>query len=297
MKKTVFTGSGVAIITPFNEYGINYDGLGQLIDWHIEKKTDALIIAGTTGEAATMTVEEHQQVIKFACKRADGKIPVIAGTGNNDTACAIQLSKFAESVGADGLLMVTPYYNKTTQRGLVAHYNKIADEVDIPIILYNVPSRTGVNISTDALYELGQRENIVGIKEASGDISTVASMLSRCGDFIDVYSGNDDAIVPLMSLGGKGVISVLANILPDETHDICQYCLDGNFAEAAKLQLKYMELIGALFCEVNPIPVKTAMALMGKDNGLLRLPLYEMAEGTLARLKTAMTNAGIKING
>ena len=296
MKKTIFTGSGVALITPFTENGIDYDALGRLIDYHIEHETDSIIIAGTTGEAATMTVEEHEDVLKFSCRYANGRIPIIAGTGNNDTNCAIHLSKFAEAVGADGLLMVTPYYNKTSQRGLVQHYNAIADQVDIPIILYNVPSRTGVTIKPETLYELGQKENIVAIKEASGDISAAVKMMQLCGDFIDIYSGNDDSIVPLMSIGGKGVISVLANIFPDETHQICQKCFEGDYAGATKLQLDYLEVIDALFCEVNPIPVKTAMKLMGMDNGLLRLPLYEMADGTLGQLKTALVNKGIKIS-
>lgn len=296
MKKTIFTGSGVALITPFTETGVDYDRLRGLIDYHIEHKTDSIIIAGTTGEAATMTIEEHEEVLKFSCDYVNGRIPVIAGTGNNDTNCAIRLSKYAESVGADGLLMVTPYYNKTSQRGLVAHYNKIADEVNLPIILYNVPSRTGVTIKPETLYELGQKENIVAIKEASGDISAATKMMQLCGDFIDIYSGNDDSIVPLMSIGGKGVISVLANIFPDETHDICQLCFDGDYKAAAKLQLDYLEVIDALFCDVNPIPVKTAMMLMGMDNGLLRLPLYPMADNTLNQLKTALINKGVKIN-
>ncbi len=295
MKKTVFTGSGVALITPFNENGIDYDRLKVLIDYHINHETDSIIIAGTTGEAATMTIEEHEQVLEFSCKYANGRIPIIAGTGNNDTKCAIRLSKYAESVGADGLLMVTPYYNKTSQRGLVQHYYAVANEVKVPIILYNVPSRTGVTIKPETLYELGQKENIVAIKEASGDISAATKMMQLCGDFIDMYSGNDDSIVPLMSIGGKGVISVLANIFPDETHRICQHCFDGDFKAAAKLQLDFIDVVDALFCEVNPIPVKTAMKLMGMDNGLLRLPLYEMADNTLAQLKAALINKGVKI--
>ena len=295
MKKTIFTGSGVALITPFTENGIDYDTLGRLIDYHIEHETDSIIIAGTTGEAATMTVEEHEQVLKFSCAHANGRIPIIAGTGNNDTSCAIRLSKYAESVGADGLLMVTPYYNKTSQRGLVKHYYAIADEVNVPIIVYNVPSRTGVSIKPETLYELGQKENIVAIKEASGDISTAVKMMQLCGDFIDIYSGNDDCIVPLMSIGGKGVISVLANIFPDETHRMCQLCMDGDFKAATKLQLDYLNVINALFCEVNPIPVKTAMKLMGMDKGILRLPLYEMADNTLAQLKAALAEKGVKI--
>lgn len=293
MKKTLFTGSGVALITPFSENGVDFDALGQLIEYHIEHKTDSIIIAGTTGEAATMTVREHEETIKYACRKADGRIPIIAGTGNNDTSCAVHLSKFAEGVGADGLLMVTPYYNKTSQKGLVQHYSRIADEVNIPIILYNVPSRTGVSISVDALYELGQRENIVGIKEASGDISLAAKMIKKCGNFIDLYSGNDDMVVPLMSIGAKGVISVLANVAPDETHDMCEYCLEGNFKAAAELQLEYLELINALFCDVNPIPVKEAMKMMGKDNGILRLPLYETSDANKERIAAALKSVNL----
>lgn len=293
MKKTLFTGSGVALITPFNENGIDYEALGNLIEYHIAHKTDSIIIAGTTGEAATMTVEEHEETIKFACRKADGRIPIIAGTGNNDTECAVHLSKYAEGVGADGLLMVTPYYNKTSQRGLIHHYGKIADSVKIPIILYNVPSRTGVSISPDTLFELAKRENIVGIKEASGDMSLAAKMLAKCGDMIDMYSGNDDMVVPLMSIGAKGVISVLANVAPDETHDMCELCLNGDFRSAAKIQLKYLELINALFCDVNPIPVKAAMQMMNKDNGMLRLPLYETTDDNKARIRAALESVNI----
>lgn len=293
MKKTVFTGSGVALITPFNENGVDFDALGRLIEYHIEHKTDSVIIAGTTGEAATMTVEEHEETIKFACRKAAGRIPVIAGTGNNDTACAVHLSKFAEGVGADGLLTVTPYYNKTSQRGLVQHYGKIAENVKIPIILYNVPSRTGVSIAPDTLYELCQYENITGIKEASGDMSLAAKMLEKCGGMIDMYSGNDDMVVPLMSIGAKGVISVLANVVPDETHDMCEFCLNGDFKSAAKIQLKYLELINALFCDVNPIPVKAAMQMMGNDNGMLRLPLFETSDENKARIKAALKSVNL----
>ena len=293
MKNTVFTGSGVALITPFNENGVDFDALGRLIEYHIEHKTDSIIIAGTTGEAATMTVEEHEQTIKYACRKADGRIPIIAGTGNNDTACAIHLSKFAEGVGADGLLMVTPYYNKTSQRGLVAHYGRIADEVKISIILYNVPSRTGVTISVDTLFELGQRENIVGIKEASGDMSLSIKMMEKCGHLVDMYSGNDDMVVPLMSIGAKGVISVLANVAPDETHDMCELCLKGDYKAAAEIQLKYLELINALFCDVNPIPVKAAMKMLGTDNGMLRLPLYDPSDANKARIKAALESVNL----
>ncbi|MBE7052836.1 MAG: 4-hydroxy-tetrahydrodipicolinate synthase [Ruminococcaceae bacterium] len=294
MKKTVFTGSGVAIITPFTEDGkIDFESLGKMLDYHVENNTDAIIICGTTGEAACMSHEEHVAAIKFAVDYIDSRIPVIAGTGSNDTEYGIKLSKEAENLGADALLCVTPYYNKATQKGLIEHFTKIAKSVCIPVILYNVPSRTGVNIKPETLKELAKVPNIVGIKEASGDIAQAAKMAALCPE-IDIYSGNDDMIVPIMSLGGKGVISVLANVAPKETHDICQKYLDGDVKASLQLQLEAIELVDALFCEVNPIPVKTAMRLLGWNVGTLRLPLCEMEEKNLETLKSAMKNYGLK---
>lgn len=293
MAKTLpFTGSGVAIVTPFDGEKTNYDVLGELIEWHIAKGTDAIIICGTTGEASTMPDAEHLAAIEYTVKKANGRIPVIAGTGSNETRHAIELSQKAEKLGADGLLQVTPYYNKTTQQGLIAHFTAIANAVNIPIILYNVPSRTGVNISVPVLKELAKIDNIVAIKEASGNISYTAQVAADVPELY-IYSGNDDMIVPVMSLGGKGVISVLANVMPEETHQMCQSYFDGDTNKATKLQLELLDLINALFIEVNPIPVKTALNLMGKNAGNLRLPLVDMAEDTLAKLKASMKNHGL----
>lgn len=296
MKKTVFTGSGVAIITPFNENGIDFDSLGNLIDFHLENGTDAIIVCGTTGEAATMPDEEHLSAIEYTVKRVNKKIPVIAGTGSNDTVHGIKLSKEAEKLGADALLVVTPYYNKSNKQGLINHFTAIAKSVNIPIILYNVPSRTGMNISLEVLEELAKVDNIVGLKEASGNASYLMEVAAKYGDRFDIYSGNDDIIVPVMSVGGKGVISVLANVLPKETHDICQLYLDGKTNESMRLQFKYLDLINSLFCEVNPIPVKTALNLMGFNVGILRMPLYEMDEKNKQRLINSLKNAGIKLD-
>ena len=288
MAKTLpSTGSGVAIITPFDGNTTNYDALGELIDWQIEQGTDAIIICGTTGEASTMPDAEHLAAIEYTVERVAKRVPVIAGTGSNETAHAIELSKKAEELGADGLLQVTPYYNKTTQKGLIAHFGAIADAVNIPIILYNVPSRTGVNISIPVLKELAKRDNIVAIKEASGNISYTAQVAAEVPELY-IYSGNDDMIVPVMSLGGKGVISVLANVMPKETHELCKAYLDGECTKATKMQLDLLDLVNALFIEVNPIPVKTAINLMGKNGGNLRLPLVDMADDTLAKLKAVM---------
>ncbi|MBR6012673.1 MAG: 4-hydroxy-tetrahydrodipicolinate synthase [Selenomonadaceae bacterium] len=291
MKKTIFTGAGVAIITPFDDEGkINFSELGRIIDDQIANETDAIIITGTTGESATMNDEEHKAAIKFAVEHTNKRIPVVAGTGSNDTAYAVQLSQYAEKVGADALLVVTPYYNKCTQNGLVAHYNKIADSVNIPIIVYNVPSRTGVGIKPETYLKLSKHENIVAVKEANGDLSAILKTRKLCGDDLTIYSGNDDQIIPILSIGGKGVISVLSNVAPKDTHKICQLYFDGKIDEAAKLQIDYSDLIDALFCEVNPIPVKTAMNLMGWNAGKLRMPLSEMEEKTLNQLKTALKN-------
>ena len=293
MTKTLpFTGSGVAIITPFNGDTTNYDELGRLIEMHISNGTDAIIICGTTGEASTMPDSEHLAAIEYTVKKAAGRIPVIAGTGSNETAHAVALSKKAEELGADGLLQVTPYYNKASSKGLIAHFTAIAEAVSIPIILYNVPSRTGVNISIPVLKELAKIPNIVAIKEASGNISYTAKVAAEVPELY-IYSGNDDMIVPVLSLGGKGVISVLANVMPQETHDMCQAFFDGNAEKAKDMQLKYLDLINALFVEVNPIPVKTALNLMGYNAGNLRLPLIEMEEKNLEVLKTSMKAAGL----
>lgn len=295
MAKTLpFTGSGVAIVTPFNGDTTNYDELGKLIDMHIEQKTDAIIICGTTGEASTMPDKEHLAAIEYTIKRANGRIPVIAGTGSNDTKHAVELSKSAESLGADALLVVTPYYNKTTQKGLVAHYTEIANSVDIPIILYNVPSRTGVNFAIPTLKELAKLDNIVAIKEASGNIGYTAKVAAEVPDLY-IYSGNDDMIVPLMSLGAKGVISVVANILPTDTHNICEKYLSGDVQGSLKLQLDMLDLINNLFIEVNPVPIKTAMRLLGYNVGNLRMPLCDMEEKNLEILKKSLTNYGLTL--
>lgn len=288
MKKKIFTGSGVAIITPFTETGINFEELGRIIEDQIAGGTDSIVITGTTGESATMTDEEHRQAIKYAVEKVNKRIPVVAGAGSNETAYAVLLAKHAEEVGADGLLVVTPYYNKCTQNGLVAHYNKIADSVNIPLIVYNVPSRTGVNIKPETYLKLSKHPRIVAVKEANGDLTSILRTRALCGDDLDIYSGNDDQIVPILSLGGIGVISVLANVAPKAAHDICQLYFDGNVKESAKLQIEYTDLIDALFCEVNPIPVKTAMRLMGYNVGGLRMPLSEMEESNLNILKHSL---------
>ncbi|MBP3360567.1 MAG: 4-hydroxy-tetrahydrodipicolinate synthase [Clostridia bacterium] len=294
MKTAPFTGSGVAIITPFNGNKTDYDSLGEIIEAQISGGTDAIIICGTTGEASTMPDEEHLEAIRYTVEKVAGRIPVIAGTGSNDTGHAIKLSQKAEEYGADGLLTVTPYYNKTTQAGLVKHFTEIANSVKIPVILYNVPSRTGMAISIDTLRELAKVPNIVGIKEASGDISYTAKIAALIPE-LNIYSGNDDMIVPMLSLGAKGVISVLANVMPREAHDICRYYFEGNTEESRKLQLKLLGLINALFIEVNPVPAKTAMGLLGYRVGNLRAPLYEMSGANLEKLKSEMVKAGLEI--
>jgi len=294
MKNTIFTGAAIAIITPMNSDGsIDYNGLGELIENQIANHTDAIVICGTTGEASTMTDEEHIECIRYTVEKVNHRVPVIAGTGSNDTRYAIDLSKEAEKVGADALLLVTPYYNKTTQNGLVKHFTAIADAVEIPIILYNIPGRTGVNMEVATVKKLAEHKNIVAIKEASGNISYVAKLISACGDSIDVYSGNDDMVVPLMSLGGKGVISVASHVIPKQMHDMAQYCLDNNFAEATKLQIEYLDLINALFIEVNPIPVKEAVNMIGQPAGPCRMPLCEMTEEHKAVLKSSLEKHGL----
>ena len=287
-KNTIFTGSGVAIVTPFKDGAVDYDALGNIIEFQIANSTDSIIICGTTGESSTLTDEEHRACIEYAINKVAGRVPVIAGTGSNDTAYAVELSKFACKAGADGLLLVTPYYNKASVKGLIAHYKAINDAVDCPCIIYNVPSRTGCNVTLPVYKGLLDCENMVAIKEASGNISQIAEILSTFGDRFDVYSGNDDQIMPILSLGGKGVISVLANPMPRETHDICALWFEGKVKEAADLQLKLIPFCKALFCEVNPIPVKTAMAAMGFCSNELRLPLCEMEDANKEKLLAEM---------
>ena len=288
MKKTIFTGAGTALVTPFNEKGVDFDAYGRIIDFQIENGADALIVCATTGEAPTLDDDEHLEAISFAVDRVKKRIPVIAGTGSNNTAHAIMMNKEAERRGADALLWVSPYYNKATQKGLLIHYKELAASTSLPAIIYNVPSRTGVNVKPETIEELSYIENICGVKEASGDVSVAVDILRRCEDRIDVYSGNDDIIVPLMSVGAKGVISVLSNVMPRETHEMCSLCFEGKFKEATSMQLKYFGFIKALFSEVNPIPVKTAMNLMGLGAGKLRLPLCEMTDENLEKLKSEM---------
>lgn len=285
---SIFKGSGVALITPFNESGVDFDKLGELLEWHIENKTDAIIICGTTGEASTMSESERKETIEYTVKKVNKRIPVIAGTGSNNTKSSIEMSKWAESIGVDSLLVITPYYNKTTQKGLIAHFKSINDAVNIPIILYNVPSRTGMNITPKTLVELCKLSNIKAIKEASGDLSQILKMKALCNDKIDIYSGNDDQIVPILSVGGIGVISVLANVCPKETHDIVSLYLEGKTKESLDLQIKLLPLCDALFIETNPIPVKTALNLLNMNVGDLRLPLCDMSDDNLNILKSEL---------
>ena len=292
-KQTIFTGAGTAIITPFRNGAVDYDAFGKIIENQIANDIDSIIVTGTTGEAATLSHDEHCECIRFVVEKVAGRVPVIAGTGSNDTAYGIELSKYACEVGADALLLVTPYYNKASAKGLIKNFLETAEATDKPIILYNVPSRTGCNIPLSVYKELAKHERIVAVKEASGNISAIAQLFAECGDSLDIYSGNDDQIVPIMSLGGKGVISVLSNVLPRETHEMTKLCLDGNFKGAANMQLQYLELINALFCEVNPIPVKTAMAELGWCSEEMRLPLCEMEDATKARLLAAMKAQGL----
>ena len=289
MKKCIFEGCATAIVTPMNPDGsVNEQRFRDLVEEQIKGGIDALVVCGTTGESAVLSHEEHVRVIQIAVEQTKGRVPIIAGTGSNDTNYAVKLSKEALELGADALLMVTPYYNKTSQAGIIAHYNYVADRVDAPIIVYNVPSRTGVNIKPETYLELSKHKNIVAVKEANGDISSVLKTVSLCGDNLAVYSGNDDQIVPLMSLGGKGVISVLSNICPKLAHDIPSLYLEGKVKESAELQLKYLDLINAMFMDVNPIPVKVAMRMMGFDVGPLRMPLCEMEDAKTAKLEAVL---------
>ena len=293
MKKIPFKGSCVAIVTPFDETGVNFAELGKMIDDQIANQTDAICITGTTGEAATMNDAEHKAAIKFTVEHVNGRVPVIAGTGSNDTNYAIELSQYAEKVGVDAVLLVTPYYNKCTQLGLVAHYTKIADSINTPVILYNVPPRTGVDIKPETYAKLAEHPRIVAAKEANGDLTSILRTRKLCGDDLAIYSGNDDQIIPILSLGGSGVISVLANVAPLDTHLICQNYFDGKVDEASRMQIDYCDLIDALFCEVNPIPVKVAMRLMGWNVGELRMPLCEPEPKHLEQIKTALKAHGL----
>ncbi len=294
MKKTVFTGVATAIVTPLNEKGVDYEAFERLIEWQIAEGINAIVVAGTTGEGSTLTDDEHKSVIKFAVDKVAGRVPVIAGTGSNDTCYAIELTKYACEVGSDAVLVVTPYYNKATQEGLVQSFTAIADASTKPVILYNVPSRTGCNLEPETCLKLADHPNIVGIKEASGNISQIAKLASLVKGKLDIYSGNDDQIVPIMSLGGKGVISVLSNVLPKETVEICDLYFAGKTEESCDLQLKYVELIDSLFCEVNPIPVKAAVSAMGYGENYLRLPLTPMSEAKKQNMLRIMKDCGVK---
>lgn len=290
MKKILFKGCGTAIITPFNENGVDFKEFEKLIEFQINNSIDAIIVCGTTGESSTMTEKERKDTIEFAVKIANKRVPIIAGTGGNCTSSVIEFTKWAENIGVDGALIVTPYYNKTTQSGLIAHYKAIAEETNLPIIIYSVPSRTGVNITPETCLELSKIENIVAIKEASGNISQVAEIKALCKDNLHIYSGNDDQILPVLSLGGLGVISVLSNIYPKDTHDIVSNFLNGNIESSINLQIKSIDIIKALFCEVNPIPVKAALNMIGYNVGVPRLPLVEMSDSGKEKLKIALEN-------
>ena len=292
-REPVFQGAATALVTPLTPEGIDYEKFAALIEWQISEGIDGLVICGTTGEGSTLTDEEHRAAIAFAVKTAAGRVPIIAGTGSNDTDYAIDLTKFSSDVGADAMLVVTPYYNKATQKGLIKMYQTIADASAKPVILYNVPSRTGVNIEPETYLALADHPQITAVKEANGNFSKIAETMALVGDRLDFYSGNDDQIVPIMSLGGIGVISVLANVAPGQTHEICRKYLDGDVAGSLKEQLRAMELCGALFCEVNPIPVKKALELMGLIDGTLRMPLSEMEPANVKRLENAMKEYGI----
>lgn len=295
MKTPIFEGMATAIITPTNENGIDFEAFGKLLDWQINEGIDAVVVCGTTGEGSTLTDAEHKEAISFAVRHIAGRIPVIAGTGSNDTSYALELTEYACSVGVDGVLVVTPYYNKATQNGLIKMFTAIADVSTVPVILYNVPSRTGVNIKPSTVLELSKHPMINAIKEASGDISQVAEIAHLCGDDIIIYSGNDDQVIPIMSLGGKGCISVLSNLLPKESSEMCRAYKEGDVKKACEMQLKYLPLVNALFSEVNPIPVKAAMAKMGFCEDYLRLPLTPMEDATREVLYKEMKNVGINI--
>lgn len=294
MKKRIFTGAGTALVTPFNEdYSVNYDALRFLVNDQIEKGIDSLIICGTTGEGSTLSHEEHVKVIAEAIEVANGRVPIVAGTGSNDTAYSVKLSKEAAALGADALLQVTPYYNKTSQRGLIAHYTEIAKSVDLPMILYNVPSRTGMKIAVDTYKQLSKIDNIVATKEASGDLELVRQIREVCGDDLDIYSGNDDQVYDILKLGGIGVISVFSNIFPKELHELCQHFFDGNEAKSEEMQKHYLEIMNGLFMDVNPIPVKDAMSMLGINVGPLRLPLLTMDDEHKAQMLALLKKYGL----
>ncbi len=295
MKTPIFTGAGTAIITPFRGDKIDFDKMAELIDMQYKGGISAIIVCGTTGENATQPIAEHEELVNFCVKKNAGRMKIIAGVGSNDTMTSVRLATSAKASGADGILMVTPYYNKTTQRGLVQHFSTVADRVDIPMILYNVPSRTGIGIAADTYKTLSKHPNINGIKEASGDFSLFARTRALCGDDLFIWSGNDDNTVPMMAMGALGVISVASNIVPGAVTELCKLCLDKDFDAATKLYFKYAELFERLFIEVNPIPVKTAMNLMGMDVGNLRLPLVDMAPENLEKLKVSLTNVGLQL--
>ena len=294
-KKPIFLGAATALVTPLTETGVDYPALEKLINWQIDSGIDALVICGTTGEASTLTDQEHKAVLKFAAQAVNGRVPIIAGTGSNDTAYAIEMTKYACDIGYDAVLVVTPYYNKTTQRGLIAMFTAIADAATKPLILYNVPSRTGVNIEPATYAALADHPNIAAIKEAGGNISKVVETAALVGDKLDIYSGNDDQIVPILACGGKGVISVLSNVVPKETSDICHTFFKGDVKTAMEMQIKYLPLVSALFCEVNPIPAKAAMAAMGFCQNYLRLPLVPMEEGHEQMLRQRMRDVGVEV--
>ena len=293
MKKIIFKGCGTAIVTPFTEEGVNFEEFGRLIEDQIKNKVDSIIVCGTTGEASTMTLEEKKEVIKFAVEKVAKRIPVIAGTGGNCTKSVIEMTKYAESIGVDGALIVTPYYNKTTQDGLIAHYKVVAESTSLPIIIYSVPGRTGVNILPSTCLELSKIENIVAIKEASGNLSQVAEIASLCRDNLNIYSGNDDQILPVLSVGGIGVISVLSNIAPKYTHEMIEKYENGNIKDATKMQLDAIKLINALFCEVNPIPVKEALNMLGWNMGDPRLPLVKLSNKGKVQMEDALKDFGL----
>ena len=295
VKVPVFKGSCTAIVTPFNEYGVDYERLKKNIEFQYENGTSALVVCGTTGENATHTPNEHDELVRVTVRTVNGRMKVIAGIGSNNTANALRAAEDAKYSGADAVLMVTPYYNKTTQKGLIEHFSYVADRVDVPMILYNVPSRTGIGISADTCKALSQHPNINGIKEASGDIALAAKIRSLCGDDLYIWSGNDDCTIPLMSLGALGVISVASNIVPGAVAKLCALCLEGSYAEATELYAKYASLFSALFIETNPIPVKAALKMMGMDSGILRLPLTEISQESFETLLKAMRDAGISV--
>ncbi len=295
MKNSIFTGVATALITPLNEKGVDYDSFGKLIDWQIEKGVQALVICGTTGEGSTLSDDEHRQCLEFAVKRAAGRLPMIAGTGSNDIAYAIDMTQYACEIGYDGMLLVTPYYNKATQKGLVASFTAIADKSSKPCILYNVPSRTGVNIEPSTYAALADHPMITSVKEAGGNLSKIIETFALVGDRLDIYSGNDDQTVPILAMGGKGVISVLSNVLPAETSAMCRRFFDGDLSGAMKLQLEYLPLINSLFCEVNPIPVKAAMSAMGFCDNYLRLPLTPMEDAHLQTMLSLMREQGLNV--